>query len=46
VDGLEQGIYHVTVEKDGYAQIDLGSITVDKDINLGDIAMKSTGGRS
>ena len=39
VDGLETGVYTVTLEKDGYGKMELEASTVTKDINLGDIAM-------
>ncbi len=40
VDGLEKGAYAVTIEKDGYAKIEMSAVTVDKDLNLGDLAMR------
>jgi tetrathionate reductase subunit B len=43
-DGLERGTYRVSIQKEGYAGKQLGPIEVAKDMNLGDIAMESTGG--
>jgi tetrathionate reductase subunit B len=39
VDGLEKGLYNIFIQKDGYAKIDLPAVIVDKDLNLGDLAM-------
>jgi tetrathionate reductase subunit B len=44
VDGLERGIYQVSLQKEDYAKKQLGPIVVDRDVNLGDIAMQSAGG--
>ncbi|MCL5736137.1 MAG: carboxypeptidase-like regulatory domain-containing protein [Actinobacteria bacterium] len=41
VDDLEQGVYDVTIRKDGYDTIRLAGVTVDKDLNLSDLAMTS-----
>ena len=43
VDGLEGGVYTVTIAKQGYAKIELSGVTVDKDLNLGDLAMTPEG---
>ncbi len=39
VDGLQKGVYNIFIQKDGYAKIDLAGVIVDKDLNLGDLAM-------
>ncbi len=44
VDGHERGTYRVSIQKEGYVSRELGPIEVDKDLNLGDIAMHSVGG--
>ena len=40
VDGLQTGVYNVAVAKDGYVTIDMRAVTVDKDLNLGDLPMQ------
>jgi len=39
VDGLQEGVYAVSIEKQGYVTRELEAVTTEKDINLGDIAM-------
>jgi tetrathionate reductase subunit B len=43
VDGLQKGVYDVAVAKAGYAPIKLTAVVVDKDLNLGDLAMRPEG---
>jgi len=44
IDGLERGTYAVSIEKPGYVPIRMELLAVDKDLNIGDIPMQSTGG--
>jgi tetrathionate reductase subunit B len=39
VDGLKKGIYDVFIQKDGYSTIQMLAVVLDKDLNLGDLAM-------
>lgn len=39
VDGLEQGLYDISIQKEGYASLLLTGVSVEKDLNLGDLAM-------
>ena len=39
VDGLQKGTYNVSIRKEGHATIELTAVSVDKDLNLGDLAM-------
>ena len=43
VDGLKTGVYDVAIEKAGYAPIEMAAVKVDKDLNLGDLAMNKEG---
>ncbi len=42
-DGLERGTYRVSIQKEGYATKELGPIEVDKDLNVGDVAVHRGG---
>jgi tetrathionate reductase subunit B len=39
VDGLKKGIYDVFIQKEGYSTIQMLAVVLDKDLNLGDLAM-------
>ena len=39
VDGLQTGLYNVTIRKAGFDAIELAAVAVDKDLNLGDLAL-------
>jgi tetrathionate reductase subunit B len=45
VDGLEPGSYQVAIAKPGYETLELGPLALEKDFNLGDLALKREGGR-
>ena len=46
MDGLELGIYSVSIHKEGYATEELGPFELAEDLNLGDIPLNSAGGTS
>jgi len=40
IDGLQPGTYSVRIEKPGYEQVQVGPFSLEKDLNLGDLAMR------
>ncbi|MCX8032202.1 MAG: carboxypeptidase regulatory-like domain-containing protein [Thermoleophilia bacterium] len=39
IDGLDRGVYVARIEKEGLRPLEIGPFVLDKDLNLGDIAM-------
>jgi len=46
LDGLADGTYRVSIEKQGYAPIEKGPFELTTDLNLGDMPMQPEGSRS